>query len=142
MKSICLIKGCKASLRRSKNLNPDTRTASIKRMLWTLPPTNKALAELSGRVPPRSSADTLLVAQPLLSVSVLSLAPYLVVRCLRGLLHMPSLGGRLAPPTRSIFPESCPSPPPQPAAERSPTAFPGICCLGFLMRHHLDCIMG
>lgn len=105
-------------------------------------PTNKALTEQSGRAPPRSSADTLFLAWPLLSVSVLSSAPYLVVRCLRGLFHMPSWGGEAAPLPHAPFLRGLPQPPPQPAAERSPTAFPGICCFGFLMRHHLDCIMG
>lgn len=85
-------------------------------------PTNKALTEQSGRAPPRSSADTLFVAWPLLSVSVLSSAPYLVVRCLRGLFHMPSWGGEAAH-TCSISP--WPAPAPSPACCREePNRFP------------------
>ena len=127
-----------------QEFEPRYRDCFPKRMLGTLPPTNKALAEQSGRAPPRSSADTLFLAWPLLSMSVLSSAPYLVVRCLRDLFHMPSWGGgeRQHPSHMLHFLRGLPQPPPQPAAVRSPTAFPGICCFGFLMRQHLDCIMG
>lgn len=94
-------------------------------MLGTLPPTNKALAEQSGRTPPKSSADRRFVAGPLLSVSVLSSAPYLVVRCLRGLLHMPSWGGEGAAPLPHAPFSQWPVPAPSPACcSEEPNRFP------------------